>query len=111
MVDSGNASLLLAGAMIGADGACMMLGNVAPRECLDILRLAKAGELAQAQSIQTRILETDWQILSRRAAGLKAALGLLGFETGLPRAPSPACSSNDLDRIREAMNAAGLLPQ
>lgn len=107
---TGNASLLLAGAVLGANGACMMLGNVAPRECCEILRLAMAGDLEKAQSIQTRILEPDWQILSRRAAGLKAALNLLGFDAGVPRAPSPECDPNDIEQIRAAMHAAGLLP-
>lgn len=105
---TGNASLLLAGAVLGANGACMMLGNVAPRECCDILRLAIEGELQEAQSIQMRILELDWQILARRAAGLKAALSLLGFDAGLPRAPSLACTATDVQRIREAMLAAQL---
>ncbi len=81
---TGNGSLLLAGAVIGADGACLMLGNIAPRECVDVLRLASEGLLAEAKSIQDRLHEPDWQILSRRAAGLKAALNLLGFEAGVP---------------------------
>ena len=106
---TGNASLLAAGVTIGANGACMMLGNVAPRECMEILQLAMAGEFAQACEIQTKILETDWQILTRRAAGLKAALGLLGFDTGAPRAPSPACTPSEIDEIRAAMAEAGIV--
>jgi 4-hydroxy-tetrahydrodipicolinate synthase len=88
----------------------MMLGNVAPRECCDIVRLAAEGRLAEAQALQTRILEVDWQILSRGAAGLKAALNLLGFEAGVPRAPTPACEPPDVERIADAMRQAGLIP-
>ncbi|MEO1981214.1 MAG: dihydrodipicolinate synthase family protein [Fuerstiella sp.] len=106
---TGNGSLLLAGAVIGADGACLMLGNVAPQECVDILKLALQGKLAEAKTIQDRLHEADWQILSRRAAGLKAALTLLGFDAGAPRAPSSACSSDDVTIIRRAMIAAKLL--
>jgi len=106
---TGNGSLLLAGAVIGADGACLMLGNVAPQECVDILKLASQGKLAEAKTIQDRLHEADWQILSRRAAGLKAALNLQGFDAGVPRAPSAACNANDVEVIRQAMVSAGLL--
>jgi 4-hydroxy-2-oxoglutarate aldolase len=106
---TGNASLLLAGAMLGANGACMMLGNVAPRQCCEILRLAAEGHIADAQALQTRILEPDWQILSRGAAGLKAALTLLGFDAGAPRAPTPPCDPADVERIRNALQQAGLI--
>ncbi len=105
----GNASLLLAGTALGANGACMMLGNVAPRECFEIVRLAMAGEMNAAAEIQQRVLETDWQILLRRAAGLKAALNLLGFDAGAPRAPTPPCSPEEIEQIRAAMVQAKLL--
>jgi dihydrodipicolinate synthase/N-acetylneuraminate lyase len=75
---SANGSVLLPGAAIGANGACMMLGNVAPQQCVDVVRLAMAGKWADAQALQTRLLDADWQILSRGAAGLKAGLHLLG---------------------------------
>ena len=106
---TGNGSLLLAGAIQGANGACMMLGNVAPRECCQILRLAAQGNLPEAQALQTRLLETDFQILSRGAAGLKAALKLLGYEAGRPRSPAVPCSAADIEPIRRAMRGAGLI--
>ncbi len=106
---AGNGSILLPFAAIGANGACMMLGNVAPQECHDILRLTLAGKVTEAQTIQTRMLDPDWQILSRGAAGLKAALNLLGYDAGIPRAPSPPCSAADIESIRQAMRRAGLI--
>ncbi len=104
-----NGILLLPGAAIGANGACMMLGNVLPRDCMNVLQLAMAGELGEAQAVQTRILEADWHILSHGAAGVKAALNLLGYECGAPRAPTPACDPADVERIRAALQAAGIL--
>ncbi|MGE0757518.1 MAG: dihydrodipicolinate synthase family protein [Pirellulaceae bacterium] len=106
---TGNGSLLLPGVAIGANGACMMLGNVAPRECVEVVRLALGGNLVDAQRLHTRLVEPDWQILSRGAAGLKAALQLLGFDVGVPRAPQARCSPDDVERIRQAMQRAGLL--
>jgi dihydrodipicolinate synthase/N-acetylneuraminate lyase len=92
-----------------ANGACMMLGNVAPRECRDVLLLAAEGKLQEAQPIQARLIEPDWQILSRAAAGLKAALKLLGYDAGVPRAPNPPCDAAAVEQIRRAMNEAGLI--
>jgi dihydrodipicolinate synthase/N-acetylneuraminate lyase len=105
----GNASIILPGISFGANSACMMLGNVAPQHCHDILTLATAGKWSEAQAVHNNILETDWQILSRGAAGVKAAMNLLGFSAGGPRVPAPACEPEQVERIRAAMIAAGLL--
>ena len=101
-----NGTLLLTGAALGANGGCFMLANVFPRECREVFRLMAAGKLAEAQALQTRLIEIDWQILSRGAAGIKAALNLLGFETGRPRQPSPACDAAAVEAIRTALEAA-----
>lgn len=106
-----NASLLLPGAAIGANGGGMMLINVAPKECQEVLRLVMEGKLAEAQTIQTRLLAPDHEILRHGAAGIKAAMTLLGYEMGLPRRPSPPCSNADVEQIRKAMDTAGLLPK
>lgn len=104
-----NGSLLLPGAVIGADGACLMLANVAPRECHEIFRLVMRSRLAEAQAVQARLLEADWQILLRGAAGIKAALDLLGYEGGRPRSPSPPCDPTAVAQIRAALEKASLL--
>jgi dihydrodipicolinate synthase/N-acetylneuraminate lyase len=104
-----NGSLLLPAASIGAVGGCMMLANVAPADCLDVLRHVSAGEWRSAMAIHSKIVEADWQILSRRAAGVKAALELLGFRCGQPRTPSPGCDTDDIQQIHRAMETAGWL--
>ncbi len=86
-----------------------MLGNVAPAQCRETLTLALAGRWAEAQAIQTSVLETDWQILTHAAAGLKAALNLLGYEAGRPRLPARACEPQAIEQIRAAMQRAGLI--
>jgi len=104
-----NGSLLLAGAATGANGACLMLGNVAPQACHDILRLTAAGELTAAQAIHQQITPLDWAILSRKAAGVKAAMTLLGYEIGPPRSPTPPCSAEVVEEIRQALINVQLL--
>ncbi len=98
-----NGTLLLPGAALGANGACLMLANVYPKECREIVRLVMAGKLTEAQAIQRRMIEVDWQILTRGAAGIKAALNLLGYQAGRPRSPSPACDDAAIAQIKASM--------
>jgi dihydrodipicolinate synthase/N-acetylneuraminate lyase len=102
-----NGSILLTGAAAGANGGCLMLANVFPRKCREVLRLVMTGKLSAAQELQFRLVEADWQILSRGAAGLKAALTLLGYETGNPRSPTPACDPAGVELIRRALDDVG----
>ncbi|HUG20343.1 MAG TPA: dihydrodipicolinate synthase family protein [Planctomycetaceae bacterium] len=102
-----NGSVLLTGAAAGANGGCLMLANVFPHECREVVRLVGEKKLAEAQEIQTKLVEADWQILSRGAAGIKAALNLLGYETGTPRSPMIACDDFAIEQIRSAMITAG----
>jgi 4-hydroxy-2-oxoglutarate aldolase len=105
----GNGLLLLAMSAIGANGACLMFGNVAPTECLQIISSVMNGDLATAQEIQSRIIEADQQILDRGAAGIKAAMDLLGYDGGAPRLPNPSATDADREIIRVAMKSAGLI--
>lgn len=105
----GNGLLLLAMSAIGANGACLMFGNVASAECHQIISSVMRGDLATAQEIQSRCIEADYQILSRGAAGIKAALDILGFDGGSPRLPNPPVSDEERGIIRTAMEHAGLV--
>ena len=105
----GNGSLLLAMSAIGANGACLMFGNVAPAECLAIISSVMNGDLSTPQEIQSRCSDADYQILSRGPAGIKAALDILGYEGGAPRLPNPGVSDEEREVIRAAMRVAGLV--
>ena len=105
----GNGSVLVAMSAVGANGACLMFGNVAPKECLDTISAMLDGDLETAQNIQSRCLEADYQILSHGAAGIKAALDILGYEGGTPRLPNPAVSGEEREIIRAAMETAELV--
>lgn len=105
----GNGVLLLAMSAIGANGACLMFGNLGPSECHQIISNVMKGNLTTAQVIQARVLEADQQILDRGAAGIKAALDILGYEGGAPRLPNPPASAEDRAVIKVAMQKAGLI--
>jgi 4-hydroxy-2-oxoglutarate aldolase len=105
----GNGLLLLAMSAIGANGACLMFGNVAPAECHQIISSVMDGDLKTAQEIQNRCTEADYQILDRGAAGIKAALELLGYDGGAPRLPNQPVSAEERAIIEAAMKQAQLI--
>jgi dihydrodipicolinate synthase/N-acetylneuraminate lyase len=105
----GNGVLLLPGAVIGANGACLMFGNIAPAECIEMLTLVMGGEISRAQEMQQRLNNADWQVLSRGAAGIKVALNLMGYEGTQPRRPSAPLSEGETGRLGIAMGEAGLI--
>lgn len=104
-----NGVLLLAQGAIGANGACLMFGNVAPDRCIQLLRLTMDGKLNEARDLHSGIVELDRQILARGAAGIKGALSLMGFEGFAPRQPSSPLSKAELENIRQLMTNAGLI--
>ena len=104
-----NGGLLAYGALMGADGACMWLGNVAPRLCMDIMTLGLRGQFAEARRLQESASGLDRMIIRYGTPGVKEALRLLGFEGMHPRMPISEVDSEASVRIRSSLESAGLL--
>jgi len=104
-----NGGLLLAGAAMGANGTCMWLGNIAPAICRDIVALGYDGRVSEARPLQRMASRMDGLIGQHGVAGVKAALGLLGFEGIAPRHPRSELGRGDVDQIRSVLAQAGLL--
>ena len=104
-----NGSLLLPGALIGANGACCFFANMGPDMAIEIMRLGMAGRFAEAQSLQKRIINIDYLGMALGNTLLKGALDMLGFECGPPRRPTPALSDEQKPIVEAALREAGLL--
>lgn len=104
-----NGGLLLAGAAMGANGACMWLGNIAPALCRDIMASGYDGRVAEARRLQRMASLMDGTIGHHGVAGVKAALGILGFEGTSPRHPVTALGPAEVDEIQMVLVEAGLL--
>jgi dihydrodipicolinate synthase/N-acetylneuraminate lyase len=104
-----NGSLLLAGGMLGANGACLFFGNWGPRQAHDIIRLCMAGKYAEARAIQERITHADFLGMTWGNSALKAGLNMLGFEATVPRRPQLPLTSVQEAELRQAFIEAGLL--
>ena len=103
-----NAILMPTMSLEGANGGCFMLGNIAPKICRKIIKLGLNGKFAEAKKINDNLVDLDWNILSRRAAGIKYALDLLGFTGGEPRKPLGSLSEIDKKIIKDSLNSSGI---
>ncbi|NQW18812.1 MAG: dihydrodipicolinate synthase family protein [Chloroflexi bacterium] len=105
----GNGVLLLAGAALEANGACLMFANIGPSQCHDIVRMGMNADIAGARAVHRELVDVDYTILARGAAGIKAALNLQGYEMSVPRRPSTAFSEAEIADLKAKMERAGLI--
>lgn len=106
----GTGSVLLSGLISGASGGIVALANVAPEECLKIYKLFNQGRISEADKIQKRMLAVNKAITSLYGvAGLKAAMGILGYYGGQPRKPVQPATSSKIKELKKILFNAGLL--
>jgi len=106
----GAAAALLPSLAIGSAGGILALAAVAPRELLDIYKLAKEGRWEEAKELAARVMRADRGVASRYGiGGLKAALDLQGLYGGPCRAPLPTPDGDGIEDIKESLASAGLL--
>ena len=104
-----NGGLLAYGALMGANGACMWLGNIAPKLCMDIMTHGILGQFADVRRLQESASALDRTIIRYGTPGVKEALRLLGFEGMRPRLPIARVDEASSAQIRGVLVAEGLL--
>lgn len=104
-----NGSLLMPGAMIGAEGACLFFANWAPDLCRKVISLVKSGNFNEAQIVQESLIHADYVGMNKGVAALKAGLNLLGYKATKPRKPTPELSIEEMEELKHAFQQAGVL--
>jgi 4-hydroxy-2-oxoglutarate aldolase len=106
----GTASMLFSGITSGATGGIAALANIAPNECLQIQKLIIAGNLKEALVLQQKMIPINKAVTAKfGVAGLKAAMDMLGYFGGDPRAPLSSLNGNDKKTLEQILTNAGLL--
>ncbi|MEC7880452.1 MAG: dihydrodipicolinate synthase family protein [Chloroflexota bacterium] len=103
-----NAMLMAAQILEGANGACFMLGNIAPKLCIKIMKLGLEGNYSESKKLNDSLVDVDWNILSRGAPGLKYAMDLLGYQGGDPRSPLNILDEKAKSEIKKALHISGI---
>ncbi len=101
-------ALLAFGAMIGCDGACMLLGNIAPALCMEIISDGYRGDYGRAIQLQRTASMLNPVVMSSIGAP-KTALSMLGYEYGDPRRPSRPVADDERAAIWHVLRKSGLL--
>jgi len=110
-VYAGTASALLAGLVLGADGGILALANVAPQECVRLLRLVESGDIEGARRLQYRLLPVNQAVTARfGVAGLKQALDHIGLVGGEARRPLEPLSPRELEELHAILETGAIGP-
>jgi 4-hydroxy-2-oxoglutarate aldolase len=88
VLTTGHAGVLYPALAAGAGGAILAAACVAPRLCVAVFEAARSGDHARARELQRRLAPVARAVtVGYGIGGLKAALDLLGYRGGAPRAP------------------------
>ncbi|MCL4550488.1 MAG: dihydrodipicolinate synthase family protein [Bacteroidetes bacterium] len=106
----GTASVLYSGISAGADGGILALANIAPDECVQIQKFVEEGRHNEALKLQKRMLPVNKAITAKYGvAGLKAAMDMLGYFGGEPRAPLSVLNDTGKQELKQILVTAQLL--
>jgi 4-hydroxy-2-oxoglutarate aldolase len=108
---TGNGSILYPSLMMGARGAVLAVACAAPRACSDLYAAVEAGDHAKARELQNRISPLSHIVTAGLGvAGLKAAMEMIGYTGGAPRAPLASVSESEREKIKAVMRETALFP-
>jgi 4-hydroxy-tetrahydrodipicolinate synthase len=108
---SGDDSLTLPMMSIGAEGVISVAGNIVPGDLLAMVRAALAGDFALASKLHHRLfpLCRDMLSLATNPIPVKAAMKLLGRDTGELRLPMTALEPKEYEALRGTLVKYGIL--
>jgi len=110
IVLAGSAGTYYSALALGAHGAILAVGGVAPDLCVRIFTLAREGRFEEARTLHRTLAPLAKLVgATYGVPGLKAALDLLGYAGGVPRSPLQPVGAPAIAQIREQLHALNLL--
>jgi len=108
---SGDDSLTLPLMAIGGKGVISVVGNIVPQDMIALIKAAAAGKLEEAQRWHRKLfpLCRDMLGLSTNPIPVKAAMKLLGRDTGELRLPMTPLTAAEEISLRKTLVGYGLL--
>jgi 4-hydroxy-tetrahydrodipicolinate synthase len=110
---SGDDSLTLPLMSIGAEGVVSVVGNILPHDMIALVNAYQTGDLQRACEWHHKLfpLCRDMLGLATNPIPIKAAMQLLGRDTGELRLPMTPLDADGLARLRATLTAYGCLPR
>jgi 4-hydroxy-tetrahydrodipicolinate synthase len=108
---SGDDSLTLPLMAIGGRGVVSVVGNIVPRDVKSLITAFRSGDLAAAQQWHGKLfpLCRDMLGLATNPIPLKAAMQMLGRDTGELRLPMTPLDSTQMAALKRTLGQYGLL--
>ena len=108
---SGDDSLTLPLMAMGARGVISVVGNIVPQDMIALIQLFEQGKVTEARAWHHKLfpLCRDLLGLSTNPIPIKAAMKLLGRDTGELRMPMTELDESELANLRGTLDRYGLL--
>ncbi|QDT10399.1 4-hydroxy-tetrahydrodipicolinate synthase [Planctomycetes bacterium K23_9] len=107
---SGDDSLTLPMMSVGAEGVVSVAGNLVPTDMINLVRAAKEGDMAEAMAMHHKLFKLCQNMLglATNPIPLKAAMAMVGRDTGELRLPMTALETPEAEKLRETLSAYGI---
>lgn len=112
IVMSGIDNMMMSSLQLGAVGTICAVTSIIPELAVELYNAVMAKDYDKAVKLHYRILpvvKAAIRVPNNFPAGVKAAINLLGRNVGYPRSPLTVPSEAEIERIRKALVAAGVL--
>lgn len=108
---SGDDSLTLPYMSVGGRGVISVVGNIVPKDMIALINAFDAGDIAAAQAWHKKLfaLCRDLLSLTTNPIPIKAAMKLLGRDTGELRLPMTPLAADAEKKLRATLTAYGLM--
>ncbi|MFN3148730.1 4-hydroxy-tetrahydrodipicolinate synthase [Bremerella sp.] len=108
---SGDDSMTLPLMSIGGSGVISVVGNIVPKDMLQLVKAATAGDYAEAQKMHFKLFTLCREMLglSTNPIPIKGAMKMLGRDSGELRLPMTPLCENGEKRLAQVLADYGLL--
>jgi 4-hydroxy-2-oxoglutarate aldolase len=101
LVLGGSADFALQSLIGGGHGILAGLANIAPKACIETIRLYKEGNIAEAQKMQEVVARGDWAAIQGGIVSTKAGMESWFGYGGYARSPLPRPTCNESAKWKE----------
>ena len=108
---SGDDSMTLPLLSVGGEGVISVVGNIVPGDMLELVSAFQRGDAATARELHFKLfpLCRDMLGLSTNPIPVKAAMAMLGRDTGELRLPMTALNDDEMTSLHRTLTNYGLL--
>ncbi len=108
---SGDDSLTLPIMSVGGEGVISVVGNIVPSDMIELVNAFQASDVAKAQQLHRKLfaLCRDMLGLATNPIPIKAAMKMLGRDTGELRLPMTPLDAASEKKLRKTLTDYGLL--